>query len=287
MASDEPPAGWLRLMAAEAVGTFLLVFFGVGSVHVAVLTGGLVGLWQVAAVWGIGVGLAIYATAAVSGAHLNPAVTLAVAVFRGFAWRRVGPFMLAQLAGAAAAGGVLFALFRTLLLRFEAANGIVRGEPGSELSGMTFGEYFPNPAILGDAATAGHLVSLPMAMLVEGLGTGLLVLFIFALTDANNDNRPNRGGVAFCIGVTVTAIICILAPLTQAGLNPARDLGPRLVAFAAGWGSIAIPGPRGGFFTVYILAPLLGGLLGGGAYDLLLRPGMRRSDTRPEAPAES
>jgi glycerol uptake facilitator protein len=73
--------------------------------------------------------------------------------------------------------------------------------------------------------------------------------------------------------VAVAAVICIVAPLTQAGLNPARDFGPRLFAWLAGWGEVAIPGPRGGFFTVYILAPLVGGCAGGGAYRLLLAPG--------------
>ena len=273
-------------LLAEAVGTFLLVFFGVGAVHVAVLTGGLIGLWQVAAVWGIGVGLAIYATAAISGAHLNPAVTLALAAFRGFPWRRVGPFMLAQLTGAILCAMLLYGLFSPMIERFERKMEVNRGGPGSELSAMVYGEYFPNYAIFGDDAESGGLVTIPVAMAAEGVGTALLVLFIFALTDIYNDNRPGRAGVAFCIGVTVTGIICVIAPITQAGLNPARDFGPRVVAYFAGWGHIAIPGPRGGFFSVYILAPLLGGLVGGGAYDLLLRPAMKRHHRRPEAPAD-
>ena len=86
--------------------------------------------------------------------------------------------------------------------------------------------------------------------------------------------KPVTWGVL--IGLTVAIIISILAPLTQAGLNPARDFGPRLFAFFAGWGDVAIPGPRGGFFTVYILAPILGALVGAGAYQLLLRGSLPR-----------
>ena len=71
-------------------------------------------------------------------------------------------------------------------------------------------------------------------------------------------------------------VISIVAPLTQAGLNPARDFGPRLFAYLAGWGRIAIPGPRGGFFTVYILGPIVGGLIGGFVYQYLLRPFLPR-----------
>ncbi len=258
-------------LMAEAVGTFLMVFFGIGSVHVAVYTGALAGLGQVALVWGVAVGLAIYATAAISGAHLNPAVTLALAVWRGFSWRRVPGYVAAQVAGAFAAAGVLYGLFFNWIAKFEATHGLVRGEPGSQLSAMAYGEYFPNPAVAGVGEEAFALVSHVQAMAAEGLGTGLLVFFIFALIEPRNRMAPMARAVAFPIGLTVAAIICIVAVLTQAGLNPARDFGPRLFSYFMGWGRIAIPGPRGGFLTVYILAPLVGGVLGGAAYDLLLR----------------
>src|SRR3954464_12781625 len=100
-------------LVGEVLGTFLLVLFGTGSVACAVLTGALQGLWQVAVVWGFGVAIAIYCSAALSGAHLNPAVSLAFALFRAdrFPPARVLPYWLAQLAGAIAAGLVVWALF--------------------------------------------------------------------------------------------------------------------------------------------------------------------------------
>ncbi len=82
---------------------------------------------------------------------------------------------------------------------------------------------------------------------------------IFLLTEGCDVGRPAEGVSPVFIGGTVTVIISVLAPLTQAGLNPARDFGPRLVAYFAGWNSVAIPGPHGGFFVVYIAAPLLAG----------------------------
>jgi glycerol uptake facilitator protein len=261
-----------RECAAEVIGTFILVFFGVGSVHVAVLTGALTGLWQVAIVWGLGISLAIYAIGSISGAHMNPAMTAAFAAFRDFPLKKVPAYVAAQLAGAVAAAATLYGLFHGLILRFEQMHSIVRGQSGSELSAMIYGEYFPNPGIVGVDAGAFACVSHGQAMLAEALGTAFLAFFVFAMTHEHEGEKPAKILFGLMIGLTVSIIICIVAPLTQAGLNPARDFGPRLFAWATGWGSVAIPGPRGGFFTVYILSPILGSLTGAGIFQLLMRP---------------
>lgn len=136
---------------------------------------------------------------------------------------------------------------------------------------MIFGEYFPNPAIFGTGPNATALVSPLGAMLVEALGTAILMLVIFALSDPNNAAAPEPTLVPFFIGFTVAALISLFAPITQAGWNPARDFGPRLLALLAGYGGVAVPGPQGGFW-VYIAGPLLGGPLGGLLYEQLLGP---------------
>ena len=270
-----------RACAAEVVGTFLLVLFGTGSVAAAVMTDAQVGLWQVAVVWGFGVTLAIYATAAVSGAHLNPAVPLAFAILRpeSFPRQRILPYWGAQIAGGILAGAVVLAVFSPFIDRFEEQRGIVRGEPGSEASAMIFGEYFPNPAIFGTDAEAEALVSPLMATAVEALGTGVLVFLIFALFEPRNGARP-QWMTPFFIGFTVAVLISLFAPITQAGWNPARDFGPRVVAFLAGWGDIAIPGQRGGFLA-YIVGPLVGGTLGGLIYDFVIRPSLPLEEPVP------
>jgi glycerol uptake facilitator protein len=264
----QPPLS--RALAGEVLGTYLLVLFGTGSVAAAVLTGAQMGLWQVAVVWGFGVTIAIYASAALSGAHLNPAVSLAFALWRrqDFPLRRLLPYTGAQLVGAVLAGLTVAWLFWPVLLRFEIAKGLVRGAPGSELSAMIFGEYFPNPAMFGTGAAAHALVTPWHAACVEGFGTAVLVLVIFALTAPRNTAAPGANLVPFLIGFTVAVLISLFAPLTQAGWNPARDFGPRVVAYTLGWGPVAIPGPRGGFW-VYIVGPLVGGPLGGLAWELL------------------
>jgi len=264
------------------VGTFILVFFGIGTIHAAVLTGAQQGLWQVAVVWGSAISLAIYAIGAISGAHMNPAMTLSFAVFRGFSWRQVPWYVLSQFLGAFLAAAVLYAMFRGVLSQFEAAHRIVRGMAGSELSAMVYGEYFPNPSVAASRAWMNVAVSLPQAMLAEGVGTAFLAFFVFAVTDARNQSGPGRRLTPVFIGLTVSIIISVVAPLTQAGLNPARDFGPRLFAYWAGWGPIAIPGPRGGFLTVYILSPLAGAILGSALYQFAIAAGAVSLTKQPE-----
>ena len=260
------PSGISAALAAEFLGTFVLVFFGVGAVNAAVATGAQAGVWQVAVVWAVGVSLGIYTAAALSGGHLNPAITVTAAVYDGFPWSRVLPYAGAQTAGAAAASLVLYGLFSEAIVEFERKRGLLRGGPGSELSAMLFGEYFPNPALFGTAEDAWRIVSPTVAFAAEMVGTAMLAFLIGAVTRPRNPARPSSATAPLIIGLGVAAIISVIAPLTQAGLNPARDFGPRLVANILGWGEVAIPGPRGAWLTVYIVAPVVGALLGGGVY---------------------
>jgi glycerol uptake facilitator protein len=218
----------------------------------------------VAVVWAIGVSLAIYATAGLSGAHINPAITLVAVVYDRMSMLKGVVYVISQMIGAILAALVLYAIFAGAIAEFERANGLLRGGPGSELSAMMFGEYFPNPAVFGTDEKAWRVVSIEQAFLAEMIGTAFLAFMVGALTSEKNMARPSAGSTAVIIGITVAAIISVVAPLTQAGLNPARDLGPRIVAFFLGWNEIAIPGPRNGWLSVYVLAPFVGGLIGGG-----------------------
>jgi glycerol uptake facilitator protein len=246
---------------AELLGTFLLVLFGCGSVCSALLTGAQVGLFQVAIVWGLGIALAIQLTGSISGAHLNPAVTLGLTVWAGFPARKIVPYIAAQFAGAMIAATLLLFLFSDALQTFEAAHQIVRGGPGSEASAMILTEFFPHP---GGHPLSEHATQIPAwrAMAIEMCGTAVLMLVILGLT-----NPHNRGATAahapWAIGLTITALISLFAPLTMAGFNPARDLGPRLIAALAGWGGSVFRANGSGWFTVYVLAPILGAQLGG------------------------
>jgi glycerol uptake facilitator protein len=257
-----------REFIGDGMGTFVLVLFGCGSVAVSVLFNAHQSLMQVALAWGIGVALAIYLTRHLSCAHLNPAVSVSMALSGRMLYRKLPAYLIAQLLGAILAGLVLYGLFSPSIAAYENTHQIVRGSAESVQTAKMFGEFYPNP---GNAA----VVSLPLAMGAEALGTFLLVLMIFALTEGCNVGRPDDALAPVFIGLTATSIICLIAPITQAGLNPARDFGPRMVSWMMGWGPAAFPDRVGGFFHVYVLAPLLGGALASQFFVRVLEPAMK------------
>lgn len=257
----------------ETLGTFILVLFGCGSVAVSVLFNAFSGLFQIAMVWGIGVTLAIYLTRHISCAHLNPAVSLAMAISNRMKWNKLPTYLLAQFVGAFLAGLVLYVLFAPSIENYEQIKAITRGTPESMQTAKMFGEYYALPGSMA-------IVSMPLAMGVEAFGTFILVLLIFALTEGCNVGKPHDNIAPLFIGLTVTAIICLIAPLTQAGINPARDFGPRLVAMIFGWGEAAYPDKQGGFLFVYIVAPFIGGLIAAVFFTKILEPAMNRANNK-------
>jgi len=243
----------IREMIAEFIGTFIIVQIGCGTVCAALFKAAQVGLWQIAVVWSIAVSLAICTTASISGAHLNPAVTFALAIFRNFPWRKVFPFVFAQVGGAIAGAGVNLALFWDSISQFEAANKIVRGSLESVQSASAFGEYWSVSSWLS-------------AFFAEAFGSAFLAFAVFALTNPRNETTSKHPFlIPPLIGATVAGLISVIAPLTQAGFNPARDFGPRVVAYMAGWGGIAMKG-----WWLYVVAPLIGAPIGAWIADRVL-----------------
>ncbi|MDO4185738.1 MAG: MIP/aquaporin family protein [Bacteroidales bacterium] len=261
----------MREFIGESLGTFILTLFGCGSVAVAVLFGEYTSIFQIAIVWGLAVALAIYVTRHLCSAHLNPAVSVSMALGKRMPYGKLPSYLLAQFIGAFLAGGVLFLLFNPSIEAYELAHGIERGTAASVDTARMFGEFYPNP---GDALVS--TVSLPLAIAAEAVGTFVLVLFIFCFTEDCNVGRPDSNIAPLFIGLTVSICITLIAPLTQAGFNPARDFGPRIVAWLAGWGSAAFPDSVGGFFWVYILGPIIGGALATYFFTLVLEPAMRK-----------
>lgn len=245
-----------REFTGEFLGTFLLVTFGCGTVAVNILFNAHQGLFQTAMVWGIGLCIAIYLTRHLCFAHFNPAVSIAMVISRRMLAKKLPVYLIAQFIGAFTAGLLLYLLFSPSIAAYESIHHIVRGSADSMRVAMIFGEYYH---VEGSSA----MVSMPLAMCVEGFGTLLLTFMIFSLTEDCNVGRPDSAAQPLFIGLGLMLNICLLSPLTQAGFNPARDFGPRMVALLFGWGAAAFPDHTEGFFFVYILAPVIGAIVAG------------------------
>jgi glycerol uptake facilitator protein len=248
---------------AELLGTFILILFGCGAVASSVAMGATAGVFQVAIVWGLGLALAIALTGSHSGAHLNPAITIALCLWTGFPKARVAGYIAAQMLGAFLAAAAVYAIYSPAIGATESALGIERGAPGSEATAMIFGEYFPSPGgkPWDDAARAK--TGLPQALIAEFIGTAVLALGVFGLTSDANPNRA-RHAAPLAIGLLVAILICIIGPVTMCCLNPARDLAPRIFSALVGWKSLPFSANGSGWLTVYVLTPIIGAIAGMG-----------------------
>ncbi len=255
-----------REFLGELLGTFILVFFGLGSVAVELVTPVGLGLPIIALIWGAAVALAIHVTGGMSGAHLNPSITLAFTVWAGFPARKVLGYFGAQWLGAMLAAGAVYLIFQNAITSYEASLGITRGLAGGEATGMIFAEYFPNPG--GKPLD----VEIPMveAVWAEFWGTAALAMVVFGVVAWTKRGLPAQV-LPSLIGLGLAILIYLIAPTTQAGFNPARDLGPRIVTTFLGWGEVPFTTNGSGWFWVYVVSPFLGALTGGGVVSLIER----------------
>jgi glycerol uptake facilitator protein len=212
--------------------------------------------WGVCIAWGLAVTIAIYTTASISGCHANPAVTLALACFRKFSWSKVLPYCMAQVFGGFLGAGIVYVLFNPVIDQFNTAHHLTRAAGGAA------GVFFTHPGL---AITPMH------AFHDEIILTAFLVFGIFAITEQYNEMAPGANSGALIIGFLVATIGASMGYLEAWAINPARDLGPRLFCFIAGWGSSALPSPDS-YWWIPILGPLIGGVVGGAAYQLLIHP---------------
>jgi MIP family channel proteins len=244
--------GLLREMLAEFLGTFVLIVFGVGVVAQVGLSRKLAGdFLSINIAWGLAVTMGCYVSAGVTGAHLNPAVTLALAVHRKLPWRKVLPYSFAQFAGAFVASAVVFVTYHEALNAFDGGVRQVLGEQGTAGIWATY----PRP----------FLSTFPGGFIDQVVGTALLVGVIFGMTDSRNSPAP-AGLVPVVVGLLVLAIGASFGYNSGYAINPARDFGPRLFTFVAGWGSEVFRAGNS-WWWVPIVAPCVGGVMGGWAYD--------------------
>ena len=242
-------------MMAEFLGTLVLILLGDGVVAMVVLLGTGVpgevvkgGYTNIVLGWGLGVTMGIYVAGRISGAHLNPAVTVALAVFRGFPWKKVIPYSLAQTAGAFCGAALVFLNYRPAFYQ---------ADPGLEKTANIFTTFpaFPNAPMFG--------------FLDQAIGTALLVGLILAITDEFN-TPPGANLAPALIGLVVVAIGISFGGMHGYAINPARDFGPRLLTVVVGFKNNGLTDGTN-VFWVPILGPLLGGILGAAIYDFGIR----------------
>ncbi|MFI0445667.1 MIP/aquaporin family protein [Actinomadura sp. 6N118] len=268
MAERPKIPGTAAELAAEFAGTMILILFGVGVVA-QVAAGGIGDHDSIAWAWGLGVTLGVYVAGRLSGAHLNPAVTFALAVFKGFSWRKVLPYALAQTAGAFVAA---------LIVRWNYSEVLAKVDPDHTIK--TQGVFSTLP---GNGTLPVHTWG---ALRDQIIGTAILLFLILVLTDIRN-SPPLANLTPFVIGLVVVAIG--MAWGTDAGyaINPARDFGPRLASFITGYEGAWKDQYGDLYFWVPIIGPLIGALVGAGLYQVLIGrflPDEPEPEPQPAAP---
>src|SRR5437016_2434879 len=204
--------------------------------------------------WGLAVTMGIYVAGNISGAHLNPAVTVSLAAYRGFPWRKVAPYCAAQVAGAFTASAVVFVTYREALAHFDGGVREITGPHATAGIWATYPQEF--------------LSVVPGGLIDQIVGTALLVAVLFALGDRRN-SPPEPAVAPVVVGLLVVAIGVAFGFNAGYAINPARDFGPRLFTAVAGWGSEVF---RAGhhWWWVPIVGPCVGAVLGGAVYDFLI-----------------
>lgn len=263
---------WLGKYIGEAIGVFIIVFFGCGILFVAVIYGQVGDLFSGGMAWGFAVALAVYAGASMSGAHFNPAVTLGLAATRRFPWGQVFQYWVAQIVGGLIGAAALILLFGSAFDAFATAQNLTAGGQDSEKLAMMLIPVSPHPWIVGVGQAAWDQVPIWRGFITETLATGLLMVFILMLLEARSVNSPRAWFFPIALGFGVCMLVFVTAPLTMTSLNPARDLGPRIMLLFMGFGSVAFPGIRDGMsMVVTVVAPLVGGVVGAVFFDQVMR----------------
>jgi len=240
--------------SAEFAGTFILILFGVGVVAQVVTSGGALGGHDsIAWAWGLGVTLGVYTAGRMTGAHLNPAVTIALAAFRGFSWRKVLPYSVAQFLGAFVAA---------LVVRWNYTEALHHFDPG-----LTIKSQFVFSTLPGNGADIG--VHLWGGFRDQIIGTAILMFLILAVVDLRNTS-PAANLAPFIIGLVVVGIGMAWGTNAGYAINPARDFGPRLASFITGYGGAFKDQFGDVYFWVPIVAPIIGALVGAFLYDALV-----------------
>lgn len=258
--SHPPQRSWFHTAfhegLAEAFGTFILIVIGNGTGG-GKLAGSIVDDWQAGMVWAIGIVCGIYSCGFVSGAHLNPAISVGMAVGGYMPLWKLPHYFIGQLCGALIGSTVVYSFYK----------GLLNHDLNTFAQGSLEVAYLRNSGVF--SCKLHPTVGPVRGVYIEAMITGLLVVVVSYIGDPHSILQHYPFVPPFVIASFVAGIIACFGPLTSACLNPARDFGPRLTTFIFGWGSSAIPGNARNPFWVFIVGPLIGGVLGALAWRVL------------------
>lgn len=263
---------------AEFLGSLILILLGNGVVASVVLLNKQADWIVITTGWGLAVAFGVYISGRVSGGHLNPAVTLALAIRGEFPWSRVLPYFLAQFLGAFCGALLVYVLYIGSFREYDNEHHALRGQ-------LIANDVLPDPAAGGSGVFCTYPVHRDnlINFLTEMVATAVLLIGVRAMTDKRNANPP-RGLEPLLIGTVVFAIGLSLGGLTGYALNPTRDFGPRCAAFVLGWGSSVFKS-HSYYFWVPIAGPFVGAILGLLVYDNLIGKNLPDPET-PSPPGE-
>ncbi|EPQ53989.1 aquaporin-like protein [Gloeophyllum trabeum ATCC 11539] len=248
----------LREPFAEWLGMLVLILIGIGATCQTKISEGTYGNYtNLMFAWGYAVTLAIYISGGVSGGHINPVITICLAMFRGFPWRMVPRYILAQIFGAFCGAAILYGNYKVALEKYD-----------------------PEMKLYGTNASAPLFITMPsqefgdgMVLMIdlyrEVIATGILHVVVLALGDENNA-PPGAGLGAFITGLTIIALGMSQGWISGYAINPARDLGPRIFLWFMGYGAVVWHHDSWWWLNGAILSTFAGGILGCLLYDVFI-----------------
>ncbi|EIN12530.1 aquaporin [Punctularia strigosozonata HHB-11173 SS5] len=266
---------YIREYAAEFLATMIMIIFGNGVDCQVVLSGSTAvassqkgSYLSISFGWACGVALGVWVTGGISGAHLNPAITIMLATFRDFPWRKVPGYCLAQLLGAWVGALVIYANYFHAIDLFEGGKG-VRTVPGTASLFATYAaDYMTSVSCFFD----------------EFIGTVVLVIVVLAISDKTN-GPPPPGLNALVLFILILGIGAALGMETAYAINPARDLGPRIMTAMVGYGKDVFTYRNQYWLWCPIIAPIAGALVGAAIYDGFIFEGSESIVNRPNKAA--
>lgn len=245
----------------EFFGTGLVIFFGIGCSAASKLTHVGFNQFEISCIWGLGVSISMYFSSSISGAHLNPAITIFLWLSSKFNQRKVLPYILSQLLGSFFFTMVIYYLYNHLLISFENKNNIIRGTQESLNLASIFCVY-PN-----------YENSFIRDFMIETFSTALFMIIILEFNNKkNNYFLYNKSIIPILIGILVCMMNLVINPLNNISLNPARDLGPKIFLSLTGWGFLSFTGGNHNILYCLIpsIGPILGANLGGWIHKILI-----------------